>query len=108
MQYIIILVISVLHLHADIQKITPAQHSAIHHYNFKAGLKVQEKSHMHQIHKINEAQARKIVKNLLDEDVEALQLTHQSRVLVYKIQTKNYRVEMNAMDGTIIQKEKRK
>ena len=108
MQYIIILAISVLYLHADMEKITPAQHRAIHHYNNKVVLKLQEKSNMHHMHKIDEAQVRKIVKDLLGEDVESLRLTHQSRVLFYKVKTKNYRVEVNAMDATIIQQEKNK
>jgi uncharacterized membrane protein YkoI len=107
MQYIIILAISVLYLHADMEKITPAQHNAIHHYNFKPVLKLQEKSNMHRMHKIDELQAKKIVKDLTNEDVEELKLTHQSRTLFYKATTKNYVVKVNAMNGKIMQQEKK-
>jgi len=107
MQYIIILAISVLYLHADMEKITPAQHKTIHHHNSKIVLKLQENSNMHRIHKIDELQAKKIVKDLTNEDVEELKLTHKSRVLFYKATTKNYVVEINAMDAKIIKKEKK-
>ena len=89
------------------EKITPAQHRVIHHHNSKTVLKLQEKSNMHRIHKIDELQAKKIVKDLTNEEVEELKLTHKSRILFYKATTKNYVVEINAMDAKIMKQEKK-
>lgn len=35
----------------------------------------------------------------------SLKLTHSGRYLIYKITTQNYRVILNALDGTVIEKE---
>jgi len=108
MKYIITLTISVLLLHAQSEKITSSEHTSIHHHNFKAVLKMQEPANMHDIHKIDEKEAKKLIKKMTNEKVISLKLTHFSRVLYYKALTKNYLIEMNAMDASIIKKEKRK
>ena len=99
--------IAVLITSADMAKITPTQHNTIHRHTFKPALKLREKSNMHHLHKIDEAQAKTVIKKETNEDVQELKLTHSGRVLFYKATTKNYLLQVNALDGTIMSKEKK-
>lgn len=107
MKYIFILAISVLYLHAETAKMTQSEYKSIHHHNNKAVLKIREKSNMHRIHKVDEEQAKVIVRDLTHEKVIKLKLTNRNRILYFSALTQHYHVEVNAMDGTILKKEKR-
>ena len=85
-------------------RLTPMEHNSIHNYNNKAIVKMQKKNNMHKLHKIDEKEASKIVKNITNEGIDNMKLTHRGKVLFYKIQTKSYSIKINAMDGTIIDK----
>ena len=84
--------------------LTPMQHNSIHGYNHKPTVKMQKKRNMHKIHKVDEKEVTEIVKNITKEDIKKMKLTHVGRILFYKIQTQNYSIKINAMDGSIIEK----
>ena len=107
MKYILLMATLVLSLSADVAKITQQEYKKIHHNNNKMGLKIQEKSYMHRIHKVDETQAKEIAINETNEEVLKLTLDHKGRVLFYKVHTKNHYLEINAMDATVMKKDKK-
>ena len=64
-----------------------------------------EKARLYAIDTIGEKKAHSITKELTKEDTVSLKLTNSGRYLIYKITTKNYRVILNALDGTVMEKE---
>ena len=87
------------------QAMTPMEHSSVHGYNKNPVLKTKTEQKMNKLSNIKDEQARKIVKKETTEDVEKLKLTHSGNFLVYKATTKSYRVQVNALDGTVMKKE---
>ena len=107
MKYILLMAALVLILGADVAEITQQEYKKIHHNNFKMGLKTQEKSYMHRIHKVDETQAKEIATKETNEKVSKLKLEHRGRVLFYKVYTQHNYLEINAMDATVMKKDKR-
>jgi len=85
------------------------EHRSIHNTStFKPSVKMKEKQQMHRLHKIDEDEAKKIALDETKESVVFLKLTHEGKYLIYKIKTENYRLIVNALDGSVIKKELRK
>ena len=65
---------------------------------------LRKKSRINQLHKVDEKEAKSIVKKLTQEDCESIKLTRSGKYLIYKISTKHYKLTINALDGTIVEK----
>lgn len=63
------------------------------------------KERMHRLSKVKNA--KEIVKTSTQEDVESIELKSWGNYLVYEAYTKTYKLLINALDGTLIQKDKR-
>ena len=103
MKYLTLL-LTPLFIFASQNTLTPSEHNSIHGYNNRPIVKMQKKRNMHKLHKIDEDTAKEIAKQETGEDVINLKIMHRNRMLLYKIQTKKYRLEINALDGNIIKK----
>ena len=63
------------------------------------------KRHMHMHHKIDHETAKQIVLDETGEEEKSFHLKYRDNYLFYRIKTKNYYLEVNALDGTVIKKE---
>ena len=88
--------------------LTPREHSSIHNYNNRPIVKMGKKQKMHQLHKINEDQAIKIAQKDTGEEVKSVKLLHSGNILKFSVKTKSYTLSINALDGEIIRKIKKK
>lgn len=64
-----------------------------------------QEARMHKLHKIDEQEAKSIIKELTQEESKHLKLTTSGNYLVYKASTEHYTLIINALDGTLIEKE---
>ena len=103
MRYLILL-ITPLFIFASEGTLTPSQHNSVHGYNHRPAVKMQKKSNMHKMHKVDEKAAAQIVKEQTQEDVQKIELKHTGRILFYKVHTQSYSIEINAMDASVINK----
>jgi len=78
--------------------------------NYKHSLlgKLQHKRALKKMANISEEQAKEITKNETNESVEESKLKRHSTRLFYTIQTANHALRIDALDGSIISKERRK
>lgn len=67
--------------------------------------KPHHKERMYRLSKVKNA--KEIAKTLTKEDVEYLELKTWDNYLVYEAHTKNYLLLINALDGTVINKDER-
>lgn len=86
--------------------LTTSEHNSIHGYNKKPTVKIRQKSNMHRLHEVDEKEAANITKQETNEDVQSIRLTHSGRILKYLVKTENYRLTINALDGTVSDKVK--
>lgn len=107
MKYLILLIAPVFVI-ASGTKLTISEYNSIHGYNHRPSVKLQKKNNMHKLHKIDEKTVKNIVQRETNEEVTRLKLFNRSKFLLYDTYTKNYRLEINAMDGSIINKQDRK
>jgi len=89
------------------EAMTPMEYNSVHGYNKNPVLKSKTEKRMNKIRNIKENEALKIAKKETAEDVEKIKLTNSGYYLVYKVTTKSYKVQVNALDGTIMKKELR-
>jgi len=54
--------------------------------------------------KIDREKAIEKAKSVVSEDIENIKLSHKNRKVIYIVKTPNYKVVVNALDGTIIEK----
>ena len=106
MKYILLMATLVLSLSANVAKISQQDYKKIHHNSFKMGLIIQERSYMQSICKVKEIQAKEIATKETNETVSKLKLEHRGRVLFYKVYTQHNYLEINAMDATVMKKDK--
>jgi uncharacterized membrane protein YkoI len=106
MKYLTLL-ITPLFVFASSGTMSPSEHRSIHGYNKRPIVKMQAKRDMHKLHKVDEEEATKIVKEQTKEDVQKIILTHTGNILFYKVQTQSYSIKINAMDGSVIDKKTR-
>jgi uncharacterized membrane protein YkoI len=85
--------------------LTPSEHSSVHGYNKRPVAKIQQKQNMHKLHKIDEEEAKKIVRDKTNEEVISLKLSHTGNKLIYKAKTKHHSLIINALDGGVIKDE---
>lgn len=107
MKYLLLAIVSISLLQAETHTMTPREHSSIHDTHGNAVKKMRKKSKMHRIHKVNEEEAAKLIKEETGEEVVSMKLTHRGSYLLYKARTKNYSIELNAMNAEIMKKSKR-
>lgn len=89
------------------QTLTPREHMSIHNSNNRPSVKFQKKREMHRLHKIDEQDAARITKEETSEESQSIKLTHSGMYLIFKVRTASYLLTINALDGTIIKKEKK-
>lgn len=89
------------------QTLTVREHMSIHNSNNRPSVKLQKKREMHRLHKIDEQDAARITKEETSEESQSIKLTHSGMYLIFKVRTANYLLTINALDGTIIKKEKK-
>jgi uncharacterized membrane protein YkoI len=94
-------------LQAEATNITVQEHNSFHNTNSRPTLKADKKRKMHALHKIDEKQAAQLVKNETEEEIISHTLTHEGNSLFYDIDTKNYTIVLDAIDGTILKKVKK-
>ena len=83
------------------------EHVSLHNsYNHRPSVKMKNKRKIHKLHKVNEEQAKQIAKEETKEEIESIKLTHHKKYLIYKVSTEQYDLTINALDGTIIKKQK--
>ena len=85
--------------------LSPSEHGSVHNYNHRPSVEMQKNRNMHKLHKVDDEQAKKIVKDETKEEVISLKLTHEGRYLVHNATTKHYQLTINALDGTVMKKE---
>ena len=88
-------------------KLSKQEHNSIHGYNKKPTVKMKNRQNMHNLHKVDEKEIAIYVKELTGEEADKISLTHQGKTLFYKVKTKSYYLEINALDKTVIKREKK-
>ena len=89
------------------ETLSNAEHLSLHNsYNHRPSVKMKNKRKIHKLHKVDEEQAKQIAKDETKEEVEFMKLTHHKTYLIYKVSTKRYDLTINALDGTVIKKQK--
>src|SRR3990167_11058627 len=107
MKFILLIWSIMLVLQAEATNITVQEHNSFHNTNSRPILQMDKKRKMHDLHKIDEKQAAQLVKNETGEEIISHTLTHEGNSLFYDIDTKNYTIELDAIDGTILKKVKK-
>jgi len=93
---------------ASVNTLSPKDHMSIHITNHSSSQKLMKKRKLHSFHKITDEQVESIVKKVTGESSTFIRLTHRSNYLIYKVTTENYRLDVNALDGTLIKQELKK
>jgi len=106
MKILLITIATALFLNAEMGLMTPNEHSSVHEISKRPALKIKSKQNMHRIHKVEESEAKKIIKEATGEDITSLKLTHLGRELFYSSSTKSYSLKVNALTGEIMEKKK--
>jgi hypothetical protein len=106
MKFFIILLLPFV-VFASGEKLSVQEHNSIHGYNKKPTVKMKNKQNMHNLHKIDEKEIAEYTLEITGEKAEDIRLTHKGNILMYKIKTASYNLKINALDKTIIKKEKR-
>lgn len=94
-------------LHAQSAEMTVQEHMSIHTSNARPSAQLQAKQEMHRIHKVDEKQLEQLVQKETGEEITSKKLTHRGRIFYYDVRTANYRLEVNALDGIFLKKEKK-
>jgi len=88
------------------QKLNTFEYMSIKNTNHRPSQKLSKQRRMHKLHRINEKQAEKIVSNIIGEKTNHIKISRKGRYLIYTITTDNYKLILNALDGTVIKKQK--
>ncbi|EQB39140.1 hypothetical protein M947_08240 [Sulfurimonas hongkongensis] len=91
----------------DSTPMTPLEHSSIHGYNKAPLVNIKSDQKKRELRNIDEKEAKEIIKKETNEDASEIELTHVGIYLVYKAKTKNYKLQINAIDGVVMKKEPR-
>lgn len=100
------LLIIPLFVFASSATMSPSEHRSVHGFNKRPLVKMHNRRNMHRLHKVDEAAVAKITQEQTNEKILSMKFTHIGNILKYRIFTKNYTLTINALDGTIIDKEK--
>ncbi len=97
----------ILVLQAQSAEMTAREHMSIHNSSSRPSVQLQAKQEMHRIHKIDEKQLAELVQKETGEAIISEKLTHRGEILYYDVRTANYRLEVNALDGTVLKRVKK-
>lgn len=90
------------------ETLSTSEHVFLHgSSNYRPSIRLKNKRKIHKLHKVDEAQAKAIARGETKEEVVSLRLTHVNKYLIYKLTTEGYFLIINALDGSVIKKEKR-
>ncbi len=89
------------------ETLTIREYMSIHNTNNRPYIKLQKKSKMHRLHRINEKDAARITKEETTEESQSIKLIHRAKYLMFKIHTENYQLTINALDGSVMEIEKK-
>lgn len=89
------------------ETLTFDEYMSIHNYNHRPSVKLKKKRQIHRLSKLNEQDAERITEKETKEKSQFIRLTHRGKYLMFKVHTQNYQLSINALDGTIIKKEKK-
>lgn len=73
-------------------------------YNHKPTVKLQKQRQLRSLANVKQDEAKEIAAALCDQKVRSYKLTHRGQLLFYRIYTEDCKVEINALDGSIISK----
>ncbi len=73
-------------------------------YNYKPTAKLQKQRQLRSLANVKQDEAKEIAAALCDQNVTSYKLTHRGQLLFYRIYTDDCKVEINALDGSIISK----
>lgn len=100
--YMLVLsLISTANTQLEVDRSTP-----LHSYNHKPSIKLKKQRVMRSLARINKNEAIHIAVSHCREDVVSSVLTNVRQLLFYRVYTQNCRVEINALDGAILSKDK--
>jgi len=88
------------------ESLSNREHMSLHTYNHRPSVKLKNKRKIYRLAKVDKAQAATVAKKETSEDVTSLRLRHQGKYLIYKITTEGHSLIINALDGTVIKKQK--
>ena len=76
----------------------------LHTYNHKPSIKLKKQRELRSLAKVKQQEALKIAASLCDQEVTSYKLTHRRQLLLYRVYTQAYKIEINALDGAVISK----
>jgi len=106
MKNLILLVIPFI-VYASGKSLTPQEHMSIHITNHSPSQKFMKKRNMHLLHTITQERVEKIVKKTTGENSQFVRLMHIKEYLIYRVTTKRYQIDINALDGSLINRVKK-
>jgi len=88
------------------ETMSPSEHNSLHTYNKRSTLKHNNEKKAHQLHKVDEAQAKAIAYKICKTKKLTLTLKHHSLYLYYHVNAEGCTLFINALDGSIIEPNK--
>lgn len=107
MKILFVLGTLILVLHAQSAEMTAREHMSIHTSNPRHSVQLQAKQEMHRLHKVDEKQLAQLVQKETGEEIVSEKLTHRGEILYYDVRTANYRLDVNALNGTVLNRVKK-
>ena len=104
MKYLLILL--ALYSFSSAETMSPSEHNSLHSYNKRSTLKHNNEKRAHQLHKVDEAQAKAIAEKICKTKKLTLRLKHHSLYLYYDVKAEGCTLFINALDGSIIEADK--
>ncbi len=101
-----LLLITVLLGSIEAQELTIEQVSKLRNYNHSMSGKFRHKRALIRMANISKEKSQEITQNETNESVKYSKLRDHNRRLFYSIQTSSYRIKIDALDGSIISKER--
>lgn len=71
-------------------------------YNHRLSIQMEKENLLKRLAKIDGEKAQKIAKDICKEPMRSLELTHKGQLLFYHIYTQHCKVNINALDGSVI------
>ncbi|MEA3418139.1 MAG: hypothetical protein U9Q90_01980 [Campylobacterota bacterium] len=73
-------------------------------YNHRLAIQMEKENLLRRLAKIDGDKAQKIARDICKEPMRSLELTHKGQLLFYRIYTQHCKVNINALDGSVISK----
>jgi len=86
--------------------LSPIEHSTIHNSNRRPMAEIKKKANLVKLAQISEQETINIVRGITDEEPLSIQLVHKSDYIAYKVVTEKSVFTINALDGTVMNKNK--